>query len=192
MGSREGEARAINSFITQHCATRCQAVAQSGCRILLVVLMAVHMHRHRHNRCCHPSTAFILASATNAQNSPQSLTCNRVWVSAAQPPAAHQWDQSFVLWSCSSSLSLPLASPRPFSSAPPTKPLRPPPPNPLCPDTQGHNRHLSHLAVHKLDDSDKYSVHWTAADIVDTEPSSASLLNAEHLNNLILVFQKSS
>lgn len=124
-GWREGEAWAINRFITQHCATRCQAVAQSGCRLLLGVLMAAHMRRHRRR---HPSTAFILASATNAQNSSQSLTCNWVWVSA--PPAAHQWDQSFVLWSCSSSLPLPSPSSRPFSLAPPTKPLLPPSPEP--------------------------------------------------------------
>lgn len=125
MGSREGETWAINSFITQHCATRCQAVAQSGCRLLLVVLMAAHMHRRRHNHCCHPSTAFILASATNAQNSSQSLTCNRAWVSAAQPPAAHQWDQSFVLWSCSFSPPPPVLL-SPLTPLLPTKPLSSP------------------------------------------------------------------
>lgn len=36
----------------------------------------------------------ISASATDAENSSQSLTCNWAWVSAAQSPAAHLWDQS--------------------------------------------------------------------------------------------------
>lgn len=126
-----------------------------------------HMRR-RHRR---PSTAFILASATDAQNSSQSLTCNWVWVSAAQPPAAHQWDQSFVLWSCSSSLPLPPPSTlfSPSSSAPPSQPSPPPQPR------KDKNRHLSHSAIHRQHDSDKYCGHGTAADVVDTEPSRASL-----------------